>query len=296
MPPSTRDPRFGIAGRQQKRGDSPGGLGAFVALARSPPGTLPGRKALCHPAVPPTPPKHPFPPGISQTIVPPAAPTPTRPRRHHLPAWRGCATPRRSQKTWVLTQIAQPRSLKPPRVQRVPLAAGTGTRRCGTGVSSPRRGKLRLGGGGMTGAGRVGRAWHEEPAWGRQAPEERSLCVGWAGGAGGALGPAPGLSAPAPCRAGNASRNAGPQFCPPPPPPQPQSARAAPTWEGPPWAPRKLRVGISQGDLGGRTPWDGLGTRRSPGGTAASASPTVSPGKGLMAPAVSLPATGAPTR
>lgn len=68
------------------------------------------------------------------------------------------------------------------------------------------------GGGGMTGAGRVGRAWHEEPAWGRQAPEERSLCVGWAGGAGGALGPAPGLSAPAPCRAGNASRNAGPQF------------------------------------------------------------------------------------
>uniref|UniRef100_A0A663DQS8 EMI domain-containing protein n=1 Tax=Aquila chrysaetos chrysaetos TaxID=223781 RepID=A0A663DQS8_AQUCH len=49
----------------------------------------------------------------------------------------------------------------------------------------------------MTGAGRVGRAWHEEPAWGRQAPEERSLCVGWAGGAGGALGPAPGLSAPA---------------------------------------------------------------------------------------------------
>lgn len=63
---ATRDP-LGMAGWQRERGDSSGGLCASIALARCPPGTLPSRKVLCHPAVPP-------PSGTSQTIVPPRRP------------------------------------------------------------------------------------------------------------------------------------------------------------------------------------------------------------------------------
>lgn len=180
---------------------------------------------------PPSPP----PPPRQLWCVPPPSQYPLVPPPTSLLA--GAAQRRGGPKTaQILPQIVQPQSSEP---LGVGGTHGVVALVCVSPPSLVCRGETEAGGGwpgGQSlacgaGVGQGGR------------PKERSLCVGWAGGArrrrGGARGgpgPAPdqvGASA-VPCR--ECSRNVGPQF-PPPPPPAPWRAKAAPALGGA--APRK---------------------------------------------------------